>query len=229
MPSLKKIPRLVQEKIRNAIRDVAGYPVVRDAMGGGSAGPLRRALLVYLVDPFLMSEHDPRFLGHQNMRQCRQIAAALAGAGYCVDVADVRDPHFHPDRAYDLVLSHRADLGDPAEHLHAALRVYLATGLNHVVHNRNVRLRYDALRARRQCAIGYPPANTETMPFVRSAHAVAGFGNSTNVGTWSAELAGPIFPFNNYGYGSTRDTATSKEFTEARRHFLFFASRDQVA
>jgi glycosyltransferase involved in cell wall biosynthesis len=204
-----------------------GYPVITNV--NRTREDNRNALLVYLVEPFVIRPDDPRFLEHQNVKQCMQIAAALGAAGYCVDVADIADRRFVPARKYDLAVSHRVDLPDPHGMLDEAVRVYLATGKNHFVHNRNVRARYQALARRRGCTLESPSLNTEEMPYVRRAHAIAGFGNRLSVETWIPVAAVPLFPFNNYGYASTRSTIESKNFAEARSRFLFFASRDQAA
>jgi len=88
-----------------------------------------------------MKEDDPRFMNHQNLRQCKQIASVLGEFGYVVDVADVEDRRFRPSTHYDLVIAHRVDI-DPNMFPVDTLKVYLFTGPNHVVHNRNVRKRY---------------------------------------------------------------------------------------
>jgi len=157
-----------------------------------------------------------------------QIASALGAAGYCVDVADVADRRFRPPRAYDLVVCHRVDFPDPAGMLDGAVRVYLASGRNHLVHNRDVRARYQALVQRRRCTPDPPVPVAEDLPFVRRAHAIAGFGNMDSVASWTDVAAVPLFPFDNYGYASTRSTIESKNFAEARSKFLFFGSVDQV-
>jgi len=204
-----------------------GYPVLRNVNRAAEAK--RSALLVYLVEPFVIRKDDRRFLEHQNLRQCLQIASALGEAGYIVDVADIDDPKFFPERRHDLVLSHRADLPDPKGMMNESIRVYLATGKNHVVHNRNVRARYEALALRRGSVLAPLSLNSEDLPFVRHAHAIVGFGNRESVATWTGMADVPLYPFNNYGYASTRSTVEPKDFARAGSHFLFFASRDQVA
>jgi hypothetical protein len=189
---------------------------------------MRRALLVYLVEPFVIRPDDLRFLEHQNLKQNLQIASALGSAGYCVDVADVADRKFRPPRRYDLVVSHRVDLPDPRGMLDKAVRVYLATGRSHVVHNRDIRARYQALVQRRGRAPDPPVPLTEDLPFVRQAHAITGFGNLGSLSAWADIADVPLFPFNNYGYDSTRSTIESKDFARARSRFLFFGSVDQI-
>ena len=227
MPRLKDLARLLRRRIRTTVWEAFGYPVITNV--NRTKAKTRRALLVYLVEPFVIRPDDPRFLEHQNVKQCMQIATALGAAGYCVDVADVADRRFVPPRKYDLVVSHRVDLPDANGMLEEAVRVYLASGKNHFVHNRSVRARYQALARRRGCTLEPPVPNTEDMPFVRRSHAIAGFGNRPSVATWTDVAAVPLFPFNNYGYASTRSTIESKNFADARSRFLFFASRDQVA
>jgi glycosyltransferase involved in cell wall biosynthesis len=163
------------------------------------------------------------------MKQCLQIAAALGEAGYVVDIADVFDDRHFPTGNYNLVVSHRVDQRHGREFFCPdTTYVYLASGMNHIVHNRYLRARYDALNARRGCELQPLTLNTESMPYVRFADAVAGFGNSLTVGTWSEATEAAILPFNNYGFASISDRSTSKDFGEACRNFLFFASRDQV-
>jgi glycosyltransferase involved in cell wall biosynthesis len=223
---LSDVPRILRRRFRTSVWKVCGYPVLRNVSGDREK---RSALLVYLVEPFVLRADDPRFLAHQNLKQCLQIASALGDAGFSVDVADMDDAKFFPERTYDLVLSHRGDLPDPKGMMLDSVRVYLATGKNHKVHNRNVRARYEALAQRRGAVLDPLSLNREDLPFVRQADAIAGFGNGESVATWSDLANVPLYPFNNYGYASTRSTVESKDFAEARSHFLFFASRDQVA
>lgn len=206
-----------------------GYPIIHDANQVRYPDSRKRALLVYLTEPFLLRPGDWRFTQNQNLKQCLQIAAALGEAGYVVDVADVFDDrHLHAGN-YDLVVSHRADQRHGREFFHKdPTYVYLASGMNHVVHNRNLRARYDALNARRGCELQPLTLNTESMPYVSIADAVVGFGTNCTVGTWSELTGATILPFNNYGFESISDRSMSKDFGKARRHFLFFASRDQV-
>jgi hypothetical protein len=215
--------------LRKAGRQLIGYPVIRNANGTHVTHDARRALLIYTVQPFRLSDGDRRFLNHQNLRQCKQIASVLGEFGYIVDVADVEDERFRPSEKYDLIISHRVDLESVFwSHMAGALRIYLFTGMNHIVHNQNVAKRYRDLRARRGCTLQPYRVHGEHMPYVVGAHALVGFGNEVTMDTWREAFGGPIYSFNNYGFRSVRFAGDGKDFATARRSFLFFGSQDQV-
>ena len=226
---IRRIPRVVFNRWRSLTRKIVGYPFVRKAEKTTSRDGRKKALLVYLVDPFLLKENDPGFLAHQNFRQSRQIVAALAREGYSIDVSDVRATKLRTSDAYDLVISHRVDLNPDLPGLKNAAKVYLSTGIHHRLHNENVLKRHRSLEARGRIPVHHFPEKEDKMPFLNAADAIVGFGNSTTVGTWQETAKVPIFPFNNYGFDSESSPPEQKDFARARRHFLFFASRDQVA
>jgi glycosyltransferase involved in cell wall biosynthesis len=224
---IRRIAKAVYRWLKAVIRGWIGYPVIYNANQVLSVDPDRRALLIYLTRPFQLKDNDPLFFSHQNLRQCKQIVSILGEFGYVVDVADVEDKRFRPSKDYDLVISHRADI-DPGLFA-GALRVYLAAGMNHVVHNRNVRKRYQALYHRRGCHLQAYRLHAENMPFVRQAEIIIGFGNDFVLSTWQETFQQvACYPFNNYGFSSTRYLVDSKDFSTARKSFLFFASQDQV-
>ncbi len=213
-------------KARATARKTLGYPVIYNVNRVSEGGYNKRALLIYLVKPFLIKDDDPLFLTHQNLRQCKQIASILGEFGYVVDVVDVKDKTFKPSKHYDLVISHRVDL-EP-EIFGDALKIYLFTGLNHIVHNRNVRRRFQMLHQRRRCLIQPYPIHSEDMPYVRKANVLVGFGNDVCRESWRESFEGPIYTFNNYGFREIR-FIERKDFSIARKNFLFFASKGQVA
>lgn len=216
----------LQEKRYGLRRTLCGYPFIRNANGDIDQEGKRRALFVFLSEPFIMSASNPRFQNHQNLKQALQIVHALGDAGFTVDVADVHSRRPLPAGKYDLVLSHKSDLSAHPLLRKGGKRVYLATGMNHEVYNRNLLARYSSLQGRRQCEMLPPPLNEERMPFVRESDAVAGFGNAYTAGTWSSVTRGPVIPFNNYG---TFDGGfVQRDWNAAKRNFLFYAGRLQI-
>lgn len=220
--------RKASRAMRWAIRLLRGYPVLFDVNHSAGRVPRRRALLVYLTRPFLLKENDPVFFRHQNFRQNRQIAALLDEYGYTVDVADIADKRFAPDRPYDLVISHRVDLDPDHACFKNAVRVYLACGMNHIVHNRHVRKHYRDVALRRGCALKILEIHPEVMPFVSRAHAICAFGNSVIAATWRESFSVPVFPFNNYAFAESFDWEIKRDFSRARHCFLFFATSSQI-
>ncbi len=216
-------------QFRVIMRRLIGYPVIYNANKVNEANYNKRALLIYLVKPFLLKEDDPMFLKHQNLKQCKQIAAVLSELGYVVDVVDIRDMRFKPSKDYDLIISHRVNLNSMETLFRKdTIKIYLSTGMNHIMHNIKIRRRYVSLFKRRNCRVKIRQLVTEDMPYVLNANAIIGFGNELTMNTWREIFKGPRYSFNNYGFRTTKFLSDSKDFAIARKNFLFFASGTQV-
>ncbi|MCW5896055.1 MAG: glycosyltransferase [Bacteroidetes bacterium] len=224
--SLPHFRNALQEKRYYLRRKIFGYPFVKNANKVPEREGSLRALLVFLSEPFIMSPSNSRFENHQNLKQTIHIARSLGEAGFVVDVCDVHARRDLPKQKYNLILSHRVDFAADELLAEGGIKVYLATGMNHEVYNRNLRLRYARLNSRRTCDLKPEHLNDENMPFVRSADAVTGFGNEYTAGTWSGVTSGPVKPFNNYGTFS--GGFIERDWTSAKRNFLFYAGRLQM-
>jgi glycosyltransferase involved in cell wall biosynthesis len=216
-------------KVSAILKRAARYQPVYNVNGADESTHDKRALLIYLVKPFLVDPADPQLLTHQNFRQCQQIAALLGELGYIVDAIDIRDKEFVPSRPYDLIVSNRAHLGGMDAFFKAtAIKIYLASVTNHVVHNANLRRRHDRLSQRRGCEVRMRRAYWEVMPYVIKSDAIIGFGNDHIMGKWRETFRGPVHGFNNYGFKETAYLHEGKDFAVAQNHFLFFTSGSQV-
>jgi glycosyltransferase involved in cell wall biosynthesis len=210
---------------RELCRRVWPAPRFENVAGASDAEGRPRALLDYLSHPFAYAEGDARFFLNQNLRQSRRIAEVLAAAGFVVDVTDVSDHRPPPRRRYSLVISHRVDFpwdavsGTP-------VFVYLATGMNHRVSNANLRARLARLEDRRGCRVKARRLFPEAMPYVERADAIACFGDAYTAATWRELTRAPVHCFNNYGFPEI--PFLRRDFSEARRRFLFMSSGGQV-
>jgi glycosyltransferase involved in cell wall biosynthesis len=195
--------------------------------GRSDADPGHRALLVYLVRPFRLSKNHPAFRHHQNLRQATQIAAVLDSFGYTVDVVDLGDRQFRPERTYDLLINHRVDYDglEPAIGPRT-LKIYLSSGMNHIVHNQNQQARVKYFTERK----GRDPKDLiwdrEDMPYLKIADALVGFGNEFTMASWRSAFPGPTYAFGNYSLEVLQ--LQDRDLRTARSHFLFFGSRQQV-
>jgi len=222
--------RRLYSRFRSIIRNFIGYPVIYNANKVNESDCNKRALLIYLVKPFLLKDDDPRFLNHQNLKQCKQIATVIGEFGYIVDVVDIGDKRFRSSKNYDLIISHRVNLSG-IENLirnNDLIKIYLSSGLNHIVSNRNLRKRYKLLFERRKRRLKIKRLVTEEMPYVLISNAIVGFGNEFTMNTWKEIYKGPTYSFNNYGFKETKSSVDSKDFSKARKNFLFFASGGNV-
>jgi glycosyltransferase involved in cell wall biosynthesis len=218
----------LRRRIQGALKKPKTYPVLYNVNGANESSLHKRALLAYLTQAFVLPEGSPDFLKHQNLRQCQQIASLLGEFGYIVDVVDIRDQAFKPDHNYDLVLRDRlrAERFEPDRN--DITRLFLATTMDHSVHNRNLRRRHQWLSERRGDVIPIKRLFIENLPYAVEADAIIGFGNEYILKTWQHTSKARTYSFNNYGFPGTRFIWESKKFAEARKKFLFFASGTQV-
>ena len=188
------LPERLRAKLRAGLRVIRGtarrYRVVYN-VNRADDSRRRRALLAYRITPFVLSAEDPQSFHHHNIRRCRQIAALLDEFGYVVDAVNGQDARLRrPARRYDLVIS---DVANTRGFFGAGTtRVFLATTMNHVVHNARLRQRHELLARRRGCALRPRRIYTETMPYAARADAIVAVGNETTAGTWRATSRAPI-------------------------------------
>lgn len=219
--------RKAYSQIKSKLKKIIGYKVIYNANKVNEADYNKRAILIYIVQPFLLEEDDPVFFNHQNLKQCKQVVTILGECGYIVDVVDIEDIYFRPSQDYDLVISHRINL-DGLEELFKqnSIKVYLSTGMNHIIHNKNMMRRYHNLITRKNFHIKPPTLNSENMSFVFKSDAIIGFGNQYIMETWGKIFKGNKYSFDNYGFETTK--FINKDFVYTRKNFLFFASINQI-
>jgi glycosyltransferase involved in cell wall biosynthesis len=216
-------------KLKTMVKPVKRNPIIYNVNSADESNYRKSALLFYLVKPFLLSKDNPEFLSHQSLKQCRQIATLLGEFGYIVDAVDKRNFNLLKKRNYALVVNARADLKIPdASFGNDAVKIFLATSQNYIVHNRNLRKRHELFYERRRCQVEARRIYSEVMPYIANSEVTIGFGNEAVMGTWKEVCKGPIYPFNNYGFKETEFLPDAKDFSTARRNFLFFASGSQI-
>lgn len=226
---LRSLGRNAREIMRVYRRRLLGYPVITNANNVHITNQHRRALLVYLVKPFRKKGGGNEKLFHQNTLQARQIVNILGRHGFIVDVADIQSRDLSTGEKYDIVISHSV-VSPGIEELCSphTIRVYLATGMHHVVHNRNIRRRYERMFERRGMQTLIRQLNPIEMSYVETAHEIFGFGNENTAGTWKETFDCPIRYFNNYGFPNTDFRAPQTLARDCQKNFLFFASGSQV-
>jgi len=207
----------------------AVFPILYNVNIVNESNYAKRALLIYLIPPFLMADDDPQFLSHQNLRQCKQIAGILDELGYVVDAMDRKSSDLLKRRDYELIICDRADFKSIDNSFkEEATKIFLATSENYRTHNKDVKRRHQRLSERRKCEIMRRRRYPEQFPYIAKADAIMGFGNEFIMNTWREVFGGSIYAFNNYGFRETEFRLEAKDFSTARTNFLFFASRSQV-
>jgi hypothetical protein len=154
----------------------------------------------------------------------------LTELDYVVDVAHAEDTKFKPQVNYQLIIRQRA--GEfPAiksPFFAHAKKVYLATGMNPLVHNQNLRRRHEAFELRSGQVLPIERLQSEEMDYAASADAVFAFGNENTGESWRKFTDRPLYMFDNYAYKLQTESHVIKNYDEARKHFLYFASGTQI-
>jgi len=222
---VKYIFRYLYLRIIFICRRIFGYPVVYSAVKTKSR-TRKRALLVYLVKPFLIREGDKILNKHQNWRQNLDIAHVIAEMGYTVDVMNWNDLRHKPKYKYDLLVGMGIAAARMAETLpKETLKIYIATGAAPDFNNRQELERIEQIKRRRGCSLK-PRRLAKFDPLkLKYFDAIACFGNKFTASTYLPYHCN-IYTFNNYGYETIK--YVHKDFETAKRSFLYFASSGQV-
>lgn len=211
-------------KIRHAI---FGWPYLRDVNNGAARGLKKSALLVYLTKPFILDQSDPVFLMHQNFSYNRLLASVLDQFGFIVDVVEYQDTHVKPKKKYDLLLTHRLDYGKRGGYFKAIPnKIYLCSGSNHLVHNRNLKIRMEGVHKRRGIHLNDVVWDTEDLSYLEEINAICGPGNATIKSSWRENYHGPIYMHNNIAI--LQRTAVDRNYDSAKKRYLFFGSGQQL-
>ncbi|MFO0752917.1 MAG: glycosyltransferase [Thermodesulfovibrionales bacterium] len=93
-------------EIRRSLPDSGGPERVTLRPHGAERG---RALLAYIMAPFLLREGEPLPVTHTHFGESLEIAAAFLRLGYAVDAIDYRNRTYAPDRDYSFFVSARTN------------------------------------------------------------------------------------------------------------------------
>jgi glycosyltransferase involved in cell wall biosynthesis len=189
----------------------------------------KRALLAYKTASFRLTHDDPERLNFSHQGLGPAIVAALNSLGYVVDVIDYQHPDPHVDGTYDLFVGHmNFNFVRVARQLSPTVpRIYLATTLPWQLNNRLERERLRGLRDRRGVLLPEERIiyfNEE--PAYRAATGIICTGNELSRTAYAP--ACHVHPVRNAARHEPRDVPSTKNFSEARRHFLFFAGPGSV-
>jgi glycosyltransferase involved in cell wall biosynthesis len=201
---------------------LVGSGLLRDVTGAGRA---RRALLMHRVAAFRIPDAEPLL---QQTGQAHEIARALDGLGYSVDVVDwsERRPILHG--AYDLVVDlHPREPALYDGHLApGAIRLSWITGSNPSYSNAVERERLEELRARRGPTLA---PRRQVLPFPRerfqSFDGMLAFAGPAALRTYDGFRLPPVHLLVNNGFD---DVSPTDPAGRDPRRFLFMASTGQV-
>lgn len=185
-----------------------------------------RALLVYLVDPFLPRNHKEMNNWHTNWMQNRDIAELLDQRGFIVDVLNWNDMSTEPEFEYELMLGMGIASGRIAKLLpDQTSKIYISTGSEKSFNNSQEMSRIHAVKKRR----GYELIprrmvrfDTENLKFF---DAVVCLGNQFIADTYRP-FHDHIFYLNNYAFDNLN--FLERNFQEVGSNYMYMASGGQL-
>ena len=217
-----RVTRLAQRALRRLRR--IDEKVVR--LPTRSDPPRGRALLSYIVDPFLLPAGRPLPHSHTHFWESREIGLILADLGFEVDVIQWSNRTFRPAVEYDLFVDVRLNLERLAPSVGPrCLKVmHIETG-HPTFYNPAQQRRLDALERRR--GIRLPPYKTiAENRAIEVADAATILGNAATRETY--EFAGkPLYPVP-ISQPVLYDFPERKDFDAVRRRFLWLGSAGMV-
>ncbi len=210
----RRVGRKLADRVRRPHRRVISLPA--------AGAPRGRALVSYLVDPFLVPAGEPLPYSHTNFWEARQIARTFGALGFEVDVIHWTNRDFLPEKSYDAFVDVRVNLERLAPLLgEDCLRIQHMETAHHLFHNRAQRRRLADLEARRGVRLK-PRKLIEENRAIECAHFGTTTGNRFTIDTYAhagreihrVPLSTPLlFP-----------SPAGKDFERCRRRFLWFGS-----
>ena len=209
----RRIRRVESRVVSLAPPPLAGQPASR---------PVGRALLSYILDPFLLPEGSPEPHSHTHFWESREIGRLLVAAGFELDVIHWTNRSFLPERPYDLFIDVRLNLERLGPLLGPDCLKLMHIETAHCdFYNPAQRRRLAELAERRGFRLA-PYKLLEPNGAIEHAHAATILGNRATQATyahagkplWPVPISQPfLYPF-----------PPAKDYLEARRRFLWFGS-----
>lgn len=188
--------------------------------------PRGRALVSYVIDPFLLPTGRAVPHSHTHYWESRQIGWTLRDLGFTVDAIHWTNRDFVPGHAYDLAIDVRLNLERLAPLLgHGCLLIQHIETAHHEFHNAAQRRRLEELEKRRGFRLA-PVKMIEPNRAIDVAHFGTTVGNDFTIATY-AHAKKPILrvPIST---PLVLPSPHGRDFTASRRRFLWLGSAGLV-
>lgn len=213
----RRIARKHWRRLRRVERRVVTLePTTSDGPASG-----KRALLSYILDPFLLPSGTEIPHSHTHFWETRTLARALTAVGYTVDVISWTNYQYLPGQKLDLLIDVRLNLERLAPHLEGAVKVLHADTAHHSFHNPAQEQRRTELAERR----GVHLRPQKMLPENRAAETadlISVLGNAFTQGTYA--FAGKPMVHLPVSVPLDYPWPVDKDFDAVRRRFLWFGS-----
>jgi hypothetical protein len=215
----KKTVARQQEAARRAIL-MKEYPIVRGL--GEPTSKRGRALLDFIVDPFLPGFSESHGRTHGNFWKTRAIVKCLADEGFQVDVTDWRNMHAPLAEDYDLVIGQgKAFEASCQGSLRTIPKIFLGWGLYPEATKVAVEFRAKELQSRR----GFRILQSHDVDHgALLATDIIYVGNQHTRDSYLAVTKVPAYAVPNPVVEGVRSTTEVKNYESARNKFMWMAA-----
>lgn len=209
------------ERLARRIRRVDNR-VVTLTPSPGTGKPAGRALLSYIIDPYLLAPGRPEPHSHTHDWESREIGRILVDLGFELDVIHWTNGAFVPRSPYDLFIDVRLNLERLAPLLEESCLKLMHIETAHCdFYNPAQRRRLAELEVRRGIRLA-PKKLIEPNRAIEYADAATILGNRATQATY-AHAGKPLWPVP-ISQPFLYDFPADKEVAAARRRFLWFGS-----
>ncbi len=213
--------RRLLERLSRRIRRVETR-VVKRTPPPGTGKPVGRALLSYILDPYLLAPGAAEPHSHTHFWESREIGRILVAAGFELDVVHWTNDTFLPVHPYDLFVDVRLNLERLGPVLGPeCLKVMHIETAHCDFYNPAQRRRLSELEARRGIRLA-PYKLLEPNHAIEHADAATILGNRTTQATY-AHAGRPLWPVP-ISQPFLYPWPEGKDFTAVRQRFLWFGS-----
>jgi hypothetical protein len=197
----------------------------------GGQNPRGRALVSFVADSLLQDAACGSSSRFNPNGACLEIVHALNELGYIVDVVNLTDTAFRPQKPYDLFICHTStNYHSIVEHLPPSARIVLYTtgsyGQDSLRHTNERYARFCKSRNLPLERVEHCRKVTEQVKAVTSSDLVFALGNETSA-TYRG-VARRVIAINNAAYLNGDPQVPHKDWTASRQHFLYLGGTGSV-
>lgn len=217
---LKYIVAIKEKIVRRSTELRKEYSIIYSL--GDPKSNSRKALLVYVVDPFT-EEFSPELArSHANYQKSPAIVEILSEFGFSVDVTDWQNIHAPQADNYGLVIGQGRAFAQSCKHCQQEIpRIYLGWGLPAQVTQKAVRLRSQEISKKRRVNLFQDHPSEQGLKFATD---IFYLGNSYTQKAYQSMSIGEVFQLYNPVVQGVKPTLDQKDFSNCRRHFMWMAA-----
>lgn len=217
--------RAIRRYIRSFIVKAKGPPRILDFQAALSGPPRGRILFGYITAAFLKKDISS-LVSHVNLWESVEMARIFNRLGFAVDVIHYSDRRFRPSKRYDILFGESLSFERFTRVFNdSVLRVYYASNYYYSVRNARLQERLEWLKQRRRAKL-LPRCFIAPYKSAQLADVIVCIGNEASSSSYLPYNKN-VISLDSSGFDFLK-WPEGKDFTSARRCFLWMANRGMV-